>query len=94
VLSASHEPESFQRNQEFENDEKMSESVWYGLAVRVLEPKFGMCILLTTLALCAPVCAFCLSVNTSIDFNMSVPSDAKTYDVFKSVEKEFGKRDR
>lgn len=90
MLSASHEPESLQHTKEFESDEKMSRSLWYALAVKLLEPKIGMCVLLITTGLCAPVCAYCLSVETSIDFDMSVPSEAKTYDVFKDVEKEFG----
>lgn len=90
VLNAAQEPEAAERAREFEADEVMSHSIWYGLAVKILEPKVGICVLLATLCLCAPVCSYCFSVTTSIDFDMSVPSNAKTYDVFQSVEKEFG----
>lgn len=80
-----------ENSRQLEQDEAMSQSMWYGLAVKILEPKIGVTVLLVTLCLCAPVCSYCFSVNTSIDFDMSVPSEAKTYDVFQSVEKEFGK---
>lgn len=90
MLSHEQEPENNARNQEFEQDEKMSQSLWYALAMKLLNPKIGTCVLLLTLGLCAPVCAYCFSVETSIDFDMSVPSEAKTYDVFTDVEEEFG----
>jgi predicted RND superfamily exporter protein len=75
---------------EFEADEAMSNGMWYAIANKLLEPRFGISVLVAVLCLCAPVCSFCLSVETSIDFDMTVPSDADTYDVFEDVEKQFG----
>ena len=73
-----------------EDDVSMSNSFFFRLACHLLQPKRGLFVLLLVIALAAPVCRFCLSVDISISFDFSVPDQSKTYDTFKSIEKSFG----
>jgi hypothetical protein len=51
-------------------DEALESSLWFKLASELLKPKKGAAVLLVVCALAAPVCAYCLRVNTSISFDM------------------------
>ena len=75
---------------DFAHDQKLSESVWYKLAWFLLSPRKGLAVLVATCALAAPVCSYCLSVETTISFDMSVPSDSDAFSTFQNVENNFG----
>lgn len=80
-----------EHDEEFARDLAMSKSLWYRLAWFLLNPwPGGVCVLLLTCALSAPICMHALDVDISISFDMSVPDGSATYNTFKDIEAGFG----
>jgi uncharacterized membrane protein YdfJ with MMPL/SSD domain len=71
-------------------DIAMSKSIWYDLAWQLLNPLRGGIILLVVLALAVPICRWCLSVDISISFDMSVPEGSDAYNAFEDIQGSFG----
>lgn len=72
------------------DDVRMADSVWYRMAWELLVPKQGLFILVVVLCLCLPIAVHCLSIKTSISFDLTVPESSHAYDTYKDVEKAFG----
>ncbi|GMH47169.1 hypothetical protein TrVE_jg3060 [Triparma verrucosa] len=72
------------------DSELMYKSFWYRMARVLLQPKYGVPILLACVGLMMPVCVHFVDLKTSIGFDLLLPSASESIETFDDIGELFG----